>query len=152
MKRGHTTASLIQGFTLLEMLVVLVILALLAGTGVVMLRPPSDALQLQAATRKLCASLRLARARAIAGNADSVATIDVATKTYRIDALVPAALPPRTLVTVTFAASERRPANDGTFRFFPSGGATGGDIRLALGAASTHIALNWLTGEAVCDD
>lgn len=152
MRRRKSTGLSNHGFTLLEMLVVLAILALVAGTSLVMLQPPSDTLQLQAATRKLCASMRLARAFAIANNADNLVTIDVRAKTYRVNDLARVTLPPRTLVTITFAASERRTVNDGTFRFFPAGGATGGDIRLTLGPASTHIAVNWLTGEARCDE
>ena len=140
------------GFTLLEMLVVLAILALVTGVSVVMLRPPSQGLQLQAAVRKMCAQMRLARARAIASNEETSYAIDARGTTYRVLDLVPVALPAGTAVAVTFAANERHSVGEGVFRFYPTGEATGGDIRLVLGTATAHVVVNWLTGEAVCGE
>ena len=137
---------------MVEMLVFLAILALVAGVSVVMLQPPPEGLRLQAAARKMCASLRLARARAIAGNVETVFAIDAREKAYRVLDQTPVALPAGTGVAVTFASNERRGAGEGVFRFYPSGEATGGDIRLTLGGAAAHIGVNWLTGEALCEE
>ena len=141
-----------RGFTLIEMLAVLALMALAAGAAMITQRPPSDTLELDAAARKLCASIRYARSCALAGSTETLVSIDTRAGTYTVMDAPPVALPQRTVVVVTFASSERLSASQGSFRFFPSGEATGGEIRLTRGAAASRIAVNWLTGEARCGE
>jgi general secretion pathway protein H len=65
------------GFTLLEMIVVLALIGLLAGMSSQLLRPPSDHVRLESATRAFCATLRATRARAIATNAEAAVVVDL---------------------------------------------------------------------------
>jgi len=139
-----------SGFTLVELLAVLAIMALAAGAVAVAIRPPGDQLAVTAAARGLCAGLKQAHGRALASAADQLVSIDVKTNSYRAPDLAPVALPAGTRVSVTFAASERRGGSEGVFRFYPNGEATGGEIRLERGRAASTITLNWLTGEARC--
>ena len=60
------------GFTLLEMLAALAVIALVSAISIPALRPPSDAMRLEAAARQMAAALRLTRARAIAANAEQI--------------------------------------------------------------------------------
>jgi general secretion pathway protein H len=60
--RGNPRA----GFTLIEMLAVLAIVALIAGLSTQLARPPVPRLRVEAAARALCATARATRMRAIA--------------------------------------------------------------------------------------
>ena len=153
MKRYRSPPARIQaGFTLVEMLVVLAIIALCASIGLGLARPPSQSLQLQADTRKLCGALRLARAQAIAKNDEVALRIDAKERHYRTSDLDVVQLSSDTNVTVTFAVSERGNQTDGVFRFYPTGGSTGGEIELSKGNVASLISVNWLTGEARCSN
>ena len=138
------------GLTLIEVLVVLAIMALCTGAGVALLRPPSKHLELQAVTRKLCASLRLVRAQAIAANAEAVVTVDLKGNTFKAPGQPVVSLFDDMVLKVTFAGSERVAGATAIFRFFPSGSATGGVIEMSRGDLRSSIAINWLTGEARC--
>jgi general secretion pathway protein H len=124
------------GFTLLEMLVVLVILGLMLG--LVIARGPmhSTRLDTQAAAVDLTSALRLARGRAIAENR-SVA-VAVGPNFYRIDGSAPHRVP----ADVTLAGNA-------AIRFAPDGSSSGGVIAVQANGMHTTIAVDWLTGRVV---
>ena len=125
------------GFTLLEMLVVLVILGL--ALGLVLARGPaaSPAASLASATARVEAALRLARSQAIAGNRDVTVTLDPQQRTLRTGTRPPARLPEGTRVAAGKLV---------TVRFAPDGTAAGGPVVLAAGGFKRVISVNWLTG------
>ena len=139
------------GFTLIEMLVVIAIMALIASVSIPVLRRPPEGLRLEASARTLASALRLTRAHAIAGNVDILLSIDADRRTFESPVDHATALDPEISITMTLAAPERRGAAVGGIRFFPDGSSSGGDITLTLGARRAHIAVNWLTGQARLD-
>jgi len=139
------------GFSLLEMLVVVAIVALLMALAVPILRRPPDHLRLEAAARVLASALRLSRAHAIARNADVVFTLDAERKLFASSAVLPTHIDPEIGIDMVFAAPERRGRSAGALRFFPDGTSSGADIFLTLGARRARIQVNWLTGEARLD-
>jgi general secretion pathway protein H len=136
------------GFTLLEMLVVIVIIALATAIAMPNLARPSDGVQLQATARNLINALRLTRAMAIARNAETALKIDVDKRTFTSPAIRGQSLDPDMTVELTFAKPEQTASSTGGFRFFPDGSSSGGDIHLRLRRAEAAICVNWLTGEA----
>src|SRR5882672_7230965 len=76
-----------DGFTLLEMLVVLTILALVAVVALPQLNRPSDGLRLQTAARDLVGALRLTRATAILRSAVATLVIDVDQRAFESPAV-----------------------------------------------------------------
>ena len=138
------------GFTMLESLVVLAIIALVAGMSTQLLRPPSAKLRLEAGARALCGTLRAARSRAIATNSDISVIIDLDRKTYASPIAGEGALPGDAALTLNVANSQRAGARSGAIAFFPDGSSTGGDVTLESAGARAKIAVNWLTGEATC--
>lgn len=139
-----------SGFTLIELLVTLGLLSLLLIAGTAFLRPPSTSLSLKALGMQICADLRLARAVAIARNADVVVQFDTQNRVYNgMDGAI--LLPEGVTVEVVFALSERRQDGVGSLRFFPSGQATGADVKLGSGDAVMAISVDWLTGDSKCD-
>jgi len=136
------------GFTVIEMLVVMMILGLVAALAVPVVRTPPDSLRLETTARTLASALRLSRAHAIAENADVVLTIDADRRIYQSSAVSPTRIDPDIAVEMVLAAPERRRNTAGAIRFFADGTSSGGDITLRLGTRRARILVNWLTGEA----
>jgi len=138
------------GFTMLESLVVLALVALLAGMSSQLLRPPSARLRLESAARAFCATLRATRARAIAANGEAAVVVDLFSKTYASPVGGVGQLPADASLTLDVASTQRLSERAGAITFFPDGASTGGDVTLQLPEARATIAVNWLTGEASC--
>lgn len=125
-----------SGFTLIEMIVVLVVLAL-AGS-IVLSRGPlhSPTLDLRAGVRVLASEMRTARARAIAENHDIVFTIDPVRRDYGVRGGRRRALP-------AGLELESAPA---PVMFHPDGSASGGAVTIAEAGRHLDIQVDWLTG------
>ena len=112
------------GFTLLEVIIVIVIIGL--ALGLVLTRGPmrSRTLEMQAAVNQVVQGLRTARSRAIAGNT----------------------LPRSLSIAVTAVSNETIGNRAAAIRFNPDGSATGGRIDITDGQRATQIGVDWLTG------
>jgi general secretion pathway protein H len=120
------------GFTLIEMIVVIVIMAFIGG--LVLVRHPwhSAGLDTEATARALTSALRLARSRAIVQERDvSVVTTENA---FAVDGGAPRVLP----------AGEALSAAQVVFT--PDGGSSGATIVLAAPGRRVVVSVNWLTG------
>ena len=135
------------GFSLIEMLAALAIVALATALVMPLAMRPSDALRLDAAAQDLVAALRLTRAAAIAHNADAALTIDVEGRTFESPAVPARSLPADLKVKLKIAEPERANSHGG-FRFFPDGSSTGGDMALVLHGREVKICVDWLSGIA----
>ena len=139
------------GFTLLEMLVVLALIALLAGLSTQLVRPAAPRLRLEAAARGLCAALRATRARAIATNEEATLIFDLERKAYVSPSVRETFIPAEARVQVSVASGQRDLRENAGLVFYPSGGSTGGDIILEIGGNRAIIQVNWLSGTTRCD-
>ena len=120
-----------QGFTLLEMLLVIAISAIVLATLVPNFGPAISRAQLTTATRDIASALRLTRALAISQGQDSTLEIDTNDGTYRVSGRpktysLPSGIELGLLTTSTETLDEGR----GRVRFFPDGSATGGRVTL----------------------
>jgi general secretion pathway protein H len=131
-----------RGFTLIEILVVLVVLglALSVVTGFVPRRVP--VLDLRSATDALVNTLRTARARAIATQQTTGVTLLPAGAGYALDG-VPHALPPTVRAAMVGAA---------IIRFSADGSSSGGEIRLVDGTHARILKVDWPTGRVSVRD
>jgi general secretion pathway protein H len=122
-----------HGFTLLEMIVVLVILGLMLS--LVLARGPMHSARLDAevAVRDLAGALRLARGRAIAE--DRQVSVALGSSHYQVDDLGVHNVPADVVL-----------AGDAVIRFAPDGSSSGGTIAVRTAQASATIVVNWLTG------
>lgn len=126
------------GFTLIEMIVVIVIMGFIAG--LVLVRQPwhSAGLNTEATVRALTSALRLARSRAIAQDRDvSVVTTGDG---FAVDGGAPWLLPPGEALGASQVI------------FMPDGGSSGTTVLLAAGGRRIAISANWLTGRVVVRD
>jgi general secretion pathway protein H len=135
------------GFTLIEMLVVLTILALGATFAVPLLSGGSEGLRLQMASSELAAAFRVTRSAAILRNAETTLMIDVDRRTFRSTVVSQRPFAPDIEAKLTFASGIRSAPSDGGFQFFPDGSSTGGDVTLSLRGKQTKLCIDWLTGE-----
>jgi general secretion pathway protein H len=136
-----------RGFTLVEVMVVMVIIALIMGlVGTSMTRSISGA-EARAASRKLVASLRYTRARAILDKQEQVFLVDTENRSYQAPGREKISLPEGVDVTITTARSEVTSEAVSGIRFFPDGGSTGGHIELTVNDREYRVNIAWLTGE-----
>jgi general secretion pathway protein H len=138
-----------KGFTLLEMLIVLCVMALAAAFAMPFASRPVPDAALIATAHKLANDMRLARASAIRDNAERVLTIDLGRRLFWVDG-VTSPSPIAGGVTVEFATlqKEQISAKRGQLRFFPDGSSTGGNVVLRGSGRTVAIRLDWMTGHA----
>ncbi len=137
-----------RGFTLVEILIVLVIIALvLALVGSSLSRGISGA-EMRTSASKLAASLRYTRTRAILKKQEMVLLIDTENASYQAPDRPKVNLPEGMRVELTTARSELTSETVGGIRFYPDGGSTGGHILLDANGRIYRINVTWLTGEA----
>lgn len=140
------------GFTLLEMIVVIAILAL-ALTLIVGYRPPwSGALGVRGAAGELASAFRLARSEAILRDDPISVVIDVANHHYRVGEGPERALPPSLKVELLTLSSERHANKVGEIRFNPDGSSTGGRVTLGNGSNTLAVGVDWLNSRVSIGD
>lgn len=133
------------GFTLIEVLVVLVILAL-AMAIVVPAISKTQGESLDDVARELQIAFRQARSDAVLTQRTSAVLVDVANRRFRQERVrSDKAIPQKITVTASVATSELRNGTAG-IRFFPDGSSTGGFISLSIGESSSRVEVDWLTG------
>ena len=136
------------GFTLVEIIVVLVIIALmLAMVGTSISRSISGA-ELRTAASKVAASLRYTRTLAILQKSEQVFLVDTENRTYQAAEREAEELPEGMKVELNTARSELTSETAGGIRFYPDGGSTGGNVRLEANGRIYRVNVAWLTGEA----
>lgn len=135
------------GFTLIEMIVVLIVLGLAAG--LVIARGPmrSPRLAMRAAATDLIQGLRLTRARAIATDRPALFTLDTLNHTWQAADASPQTLPTGIVPSLLTVTGQAR-GETGAVAFNPDGSASGGRITLTEGDMRLVIGIDWLTGRA----
>lgn len=135
------------GFTLVEMLLVVAILALAMTFAGPLLSTGSQGTQLQMAANELTSAFRLTRSAAIARNMAADLVIDVDKGTFASAVVSKRAFASEIEAKLRFAAGIGARVSDGSFRFFPDGSSSGGDVLLSLRGRQVKLCVDWLTGE-----
>lgn len=135
------------GFSLLELMLVLLLLGLVYGLAGPTLGGGSVGLEMKAAARQLAAGLRKARSVAVSQRRESVLSLDVEARTFSVTGDAKTyALPTRLDLRLFTAQSEVVQGQTGNIRFFADGSSTGGRITLGSGEARQEVDVDWLTG------
>ncbi len=135
------------GFTLIEMLVVLAILALAATAVVPLLSGGTEGLRLQMAAGELAAAFRVTRSAAILRHTETSLMIDVDRRTFTSSVVSTRPFAADIEAKLTFASGIGSAPSGGGFQFFPDGSSTGGDVLLTLHGKQSRLCIDWLTGE-----
>lgn len=130
------------GFTLLELLAVMALLALAVGMVTVSASRSLETARLRAFLIKTEAALIEARSAAIRSAQEQVLTID--TDRRSVGAI---AMPRGVDLTAEVAEAERHGGQAG-IRFYPAGTSSGGRLTVRAEGSTYEIRVNWLTGHA----
>ncbi len=136
-----------RGFTLLEILVVLVIASLMISLVPPLFSGAVSSTQLKGSARDLAIALREARSKAIIHNTEQLVYLDLETPRYRIANAKPLTLPEDVMMAVeVVTGATLTEKTQHVVRFFPDGSSSGELITLSGGNRVYHLQLNWLTG------
>lgn len=140
-----------RGFTLLEVIVTLFIVALAVGLTVPTIGRSTDGIKARAEVARFSAILRHTRERAITARKAHAVVIDPQGHKMTVHAGGPdgevretRALPPRMVV-------EASPPPALTVRFEPHGTSSGGQFRIVSGAITYQVTVDALTGRVKSD-
>ncbi len=144
--RSHARTT--DGFTLLELLVVLAILGMLSALVAPAISRSLSGTDIVSTVRSLVSNLNLARSTAITRNQEVALTIDLDKHEYTITGLnnkqsLPDNIDIRMLTVENELIDETRAA----IRFFPDGSSTGGRVTISGNNTTRAVDINWLTGQ-----
>lgn len=139
-----------HGFSLVEVIIVLVVLAITAGLVAARVRVDDGRDRLQATAYQLASRFRAARTQAIRLGSEQTVSLDVANRVVRAGhGGRPLPIPrPINIRTSTSATEQGGDATAG-IRFYPDGSSTGGSIRLESGPVAYDVRVNWFTGRVI---
>ena len=141
-----------RGFTLLEVLVVLVIGAVMYAMILGVPFRGASVADLKSAARTLASGLRQAQSMAMVSRRDAVLTVDVEAREYVLAGETEPKRLPRDIELKLFTAqSEITNENKGAIRFYPDGSSTGGRITVKAGERQYLVDVDWLTGRVSID-
>ena len=135
------------GFSLIELVAVLTLIAVVAGMGVFSLSRNLAGVKTRSAVRDLTAALRYTRGQAIVRHEQRALEIDVEQRSYQAPGRSPVQLPYGLDMKLLTAAREQVGASKGLIRFFPDGSSSGGRVTLDRDGHEWRVDIAWLTGE-----
>ncbi len=133
----------IVGFTLIEMLICLAIVALLMAVFAPALSGSRDKVRLAASAHDLAIMLRETRDLALARSRPEAFAFDASKRAYHSGDAAPHSLDRDITVQLVAADADAR---GGVIRFFADGGSSGGIFRLTLEKRKLDVVVDWLTG------
>ena len=147
MHRIGPRAARASGFSLLEIILVIAIIALASVLAAAAMGGGFKGMQLKASAKQIASNLRYTRAQAIETGKPQSFMIDPRRHEWRAPKAHHGDIPAK-LGIVFIGAREVQPtAGVGAIVFFPDGAATGGRIQLTSGKVAWNIDVGWLTGQ-----
>jgi general secretion pathway protein H len=138
------------GFTLLEIILVLVIAATVAAVAVPNFQPALANMQLRAATGDVASALRYVRGQALSRGREAVFFLDVDRHLYTVSGRPKQyTLPASVRLGLFTAEAELSGEGQGNIRYYPDGSSTGGRVSLEATGKRRLVDVNWLTGAVV---
>lgn len=137
----------VRGFSLLEMLLVVVLIASISTVIAIGMRGGMGGLQLRSASKEIAAQLRYTRTQAITSGAPQRFVIDPQAHTWQAPNGRSGEIPPDLRVIFIGARQLQPSPGEGAIMFFADGASTGGRVQVSLKSAAWNIDVAWLTGQ-----
>ena len=136
-----------RGFTLVELLVVLALIATAAAITPLAFGRLNESAQYRDAVRGVLGGLREARHRALTEGREVRFTVDLAGRRYGVEGSTARTFHEALDVRTTVASIEMGADRTASIRFLPSGGATGGTVEIVRPSGDgTRLKVDWLSG------
>lgn len=135
------------GFSLLEMLMVVALIAAMGVLAAGVLSGGLERRQLQSSAKEIASQLRFARAQAIATGTPQAFAIDPARHAWRGADGRTGEVPERLGLAFTGAREVQSRDGEGVIMFFGDGASTGGRVQVSWQQAAWNVDVAWLTGE-----
>jgi general secretion pathway protein H len=137
----------IRGFTLLEMLVVILLIAAVTGLAVGVLGVGKAGRELRGTARTLATELRFTRVQAMTTGTSQSLEIDLDARSWNAPRKHHGEIPGDLQLRFQGVRQEQRTQRTAAIRFFPDGSSTGGRISLRAHDSGIRVDVRWLTGE-----
>lgn len=144
-----------RGFTLVELLVVLLIGSLMLAVIPPLASSLGLTTEMRGAARQIAAGLRAARNHAITKQQESALTLELEQRQFSVSGdsrIVKLPTDNDIQVKLFTAQTELVDEETGRIRFFPDGSSTGGHISLIESNVEYRVNVDWLTGRIVIED
>lgn len=142
-----------QGFTMLELLTVIVLIGVLAALSPPLFSSGVTAAEHRAAARSIAQTLRLARSEAIANRTDVGVEFNLEQRSYQLPGgKRRAKWPDGVELELTTTAAETIDEKRAFVRFYADGGSTGGRVTLKYKERAYRVDISWLTGRVAIDE
>jgi len=150
LKKRYTAKAL--GFTLVELLVVLVISMTVISISTVAYNKLSTNAYLKSSSRHIAASLRYARSYAVSRREEARLKIDLENRSYSYTGNSKIFKFKKNIDLEVFSAkSFGHPKHIAEIKFAPDGSSSGGRVKLSSRKKSYVIYVDWLTGQVGFD-
>ncbi|KPN21259.1 type II secretion system protein GspH [Xanthomonas sp. Mitacek01] len=137
----------VRGFSLLEMLLVVGLIAAAGMLAAAAMTGGFDRIALQSTAKTIAAQLRYTRAQAIATGEPQRFVLDPQARTWQAPNGRHGTIPDTLQIEFTGARELQASETGGVIQFFADGAATGGRVRVLLRDAAWQVDVAWLTGE-----
>ncbi len=136
-----------RGFSLLELIAVMVLIAIAVTVASISISNSLGSAKIQAASRDLVAALRYTRGQAIVKGEQKTLDVDLEAMSYTVPGKSAVKFPDKIEVKLLTAQNELIHEKAGRIRFYPDGSSTGGHVSIIAGTREWRVNVGWLTGE-----
>jgi len=141
-----------NGFTLIEMIVVIVIVAIMATVVATNIGSGNRTATLRGAAREISSALRFARGHALTHSKETSLKFNLKNNSYQVTHKNKTFNISKDIeVSLDVAQSQVAEDQVGAIRFFSDGSSTGGRITLEIEESKYQLDVNWLTGQVEID-
>ena len=145
--RPPQTSARRAGFSLVEVIVVMLMLALVASVVAINVTRSLKSTKIRAVSRDLVAAMKYTRGQAIAKGEAQRISFNLQERSYQAPGKKVVKIPADMELGLYTADSEIVDDDHASIRFFSDGSSTGGRITLRYKGREWRINVNWLTGE-----
>ncbi len=137
----------IEGFSLIELMVVMAIMAAAAGAALPAMGRMYDAMQYRDAVRTVLSSAKAARFKALSSGRSVDWVYNANAREIRVDEKLQQQFDDSFSVEITSARELSNDARRAVIRFYPDGSSSGGDVRIEHQTGKgIQIKVDWLFG------